>query len=163
MKRLILSLLVGVGVLLPSTSRAADGDPCRDPAASIALHDSMTAGTVIDAWCVILCDSLTANGSCAQFDLATVGRVDLIKFQLETETTCSAGTLSLTSRVTTTSTEFDIGATNTLVVGSGNTKTINVDQRTAPLNRYIEAVLASEAACATTGFEVHMIGYEIKR
>lgn len=154
MKRILLSALC-IFMLGVSNSHAADGAECA------ISNWQITLGTVRTVWCIILCDAKTADGECADVDLNTLGQPDQIHFQLETETSCTAGTLDITSSKTATSTEYDIGSVNDLVVGSGNTKLIRVNTREAGLNRFVQATLTAEADCAP--FTVHMIGYEVKR
>ena len=156
MKRIIFAALC-IFMLGVTNSTAADGDACA------ISNWQITLGTVKTVWCIILCDAKTADGECADVDLNTLGQVDQIHFQLETETSCDAGTtLDITSSKTATSTEYDIGGVNDLATGAGLTKLIRVNTRAAALNRFVQATLADSGGNCNP-FTAHMIGYKVRQ
>ena len=171
MKRLILSLLVGVGVLLPSTSSThtlvdgiavADGSAC-DP----DMYGKISVGKVKTTWCVVLCHADAANVNCSEFDLDSVGQPDLVVFELvETGSEdCSAVTVTINSSgesgINAADTNaFDIGSTTALAIGG--VRKITVDVTRAPLDRYIY-VTTTNTTCGSDEYDVIMYGLEVSR
>ena len=162
MKRLILSLLVGVGVLLPSTSHAADGDAC-----DTSITGKISLGRVTQAWCVALCDADSANSTCSEFDLNSVGMTDLVVFEMiETgneDCTTLVATINSSgeSGINTSNTNaFDIGGTTALDLTG--TRKISVNTTAAPLGRFIY-VTTTSASCTTGTWDIVMYGFEVGR
>lgn len=135
--------------------RAADGDTCG------LANWATSHGTVIPVWCVLLCDSATSQDSaCDEFDLNTLGIPDVLVFEINTDTGCSANaTATLASAPTSAGTEHDLGAT-TSVARNDNTK-LSIDTSQVSIDRYVETDLSNMDDC--TDFDVLMIGYERKR
>ncbi len=158
-----LTLLIGLGLLWPISSFAADGDSCDGNQSG-----RINRGTVEHAWCVVLCDAATtATTTCTEFDLGDIGQTDIIVFEMfETgneDCTAAVATINTSgeSGITAADTNaFDIGSTTALsLVG---TRRIVLDARAAPLDRYIYTTVSGET-CTTGTFDVIMYGLEIDR
>ena len=173
MKRLLLLLAVGAGLVGAPLARAADSDPCST---SATYWSGSAQGRMVPIWCVVLCDALTTNKDCTNFDMRTVGGIpDLVAFELHevdsvtygTASDCTAITVtvntapSTASMTTASENAYDLDPTITALAIGGTTK-ILLDTKSAPLDRYVLATSTLEA-CTTDTVDILMIGYEEKK
>ena len=164
-------LAVALGGLWATTASAADSDSCQ----TSATYWGKTAnGRVAPIWCIVLCDAKTADGNCTNYDLSAAGGIpDIVVFELhEVDSVtygatgdCTAATVTINTAVAITGTmttasenAYDIGSTTALAIGG--VKKIALDTKSAPLDRYVVASIASiTGTCTSDSVDVLMIGY----
>ncbi len=147
----------------PSTAQAANGDAC-----SAAQFGFVSRGSMKTTTCILLCDGLTANADCTEFDTQSLmGIPDVLVFELyENGTDCTAGRFEIDTSgdqglIVDAQNNYDIASTN--VVEIGGTLRLVIDTRVVPPDRFITAELTAEANCGTThNLDLLMIGYEAR-
>ena len=167
LKRLL--AVAGLLSLTVTPALAADGDGCATAATD---YDVLAKGRMVPVWCVAICDNNAASAACTTFDFSTVGglpdplarELHEVDINAAGGTDCTAGTFTFATSsdaglATTDENVFALGA-STAVAKGGTTKLL-IDQKTAPLDRYLMTL--SSVTCTLDGFDVLLIGYEERK
>lgn len=172
----LLALLGAFGLLLPTTSWAANGDACD------ATQFVPAGGRVKAIWCVVILDNIAggpgASGGPIVLDMRTlsvgtnthttrIGLPDELRFVVGADNDATIGTVTLTHSDVSggPANNFVAGAATTLDVDSSSpagTTDVAIDIAGGrPIGGFINASWSNLTAVG--GFDVLVIGYEVAR